>query len=152
MGLTKSRREFLGNFAKAGQTVAGYTFKEDGKYSNHDLVIQDFLADQVEGNVPIMNQGTFIVQSDPYENDINFNIQLMTVNMSNEYESGETAAHEMMLHGYKIDDYVKAFNKGGLNAVEIMKQNINKTDPYGKKDHDAYRNRDLKHKWLQYNV
>lgn len=74
-----------------------------------------------------------------------FYIQLMSYDHSSKEDLGETAAHEMMLHGYKVGTLIREFLKGGKKAVEAELKN----DPGGKKDHTALKTKDINHKGYQ---
>ena len=52
----------------------------------------------------------------------------------------ETITHELALHGSKLDDIVKAFRKGGKDAVD----NLMQKDPGGEKDHKALGEKNIK--------
>ena len=64
----------------------------------------------------------------------------MSFSHNNKYDLGETAAHEMQLHGFKAADEVKAFETGG--AAGFKKEKMNSS---GTVDHTALNNNNMKH-------
>lgn len=54
---------------------------------------------------------------------------------------GETITHELALHGYMVEDIIKAYEKGGIEAVNKMMPNDS-----GDSDHKALKNNNQNHK------
>jgi RHS repeat-associated protein len=134
--------QYFSQFAKKGQTIAGHTFTEDGKYSSHDLTIQDFSLTEFDGksNIPIAVEGAHVSRINENDKKVEIYIQIMSF-AQDEGEVANTAAHEMQLHGYNGKNLIEAYKKGGKAAYDRERAK----DPSGDKDHAALKNKDLKH-------
>lgn len=141
---TKEGVAFFAQFARKGQRVFGHTFNENGKYSNHDLVIQDFSLQKEtsELNIPIAAEGAFIPKAKG--DKATFYLQLSSFSQD-ESALVETATHETQLHGYKVDDILKALKEGGIDGFEKFLS----TNPKGVKDHQAKKDKDMSHEGYQ---
>ena len=139
---TDEGRAYIGQYATAGQTIGGYTFKENGKYSDNDLIIQDFSLEKstYDGALPIGTEGTNITRVNEKKGKVETYIQLMSAYQS-KGELGETAAEEMQLHGYNNSKEVDAYRTGGKEALNKIIEN----NPYGYKDHKAFNTKDKSH-------
>ncbi|MBL0095409.1 MAG: hypothetical protein IPP46_02145 [Bacteroidetes bacterium] len=139
---TSEGLEFIGQFAKANQTIGGHTFKENGILSNHDLVIADYSFEDFDGgsNIPIKDAGYISSRINPERNNVTVNVVLYTRGFS-ESDVAETAAHEFFLHGYKAKSEVETFKNGGRVAFDKYKL----IDPNGHLDHQAEITKDHKH-------
>jgi RHS repeat-associated protein len=138
---TAEGRAYIGQFAIAGQTIGGYTFENNGAYSDQDLIIQDFSLNKYEGDqIPISNEGTNITRVNEKEGKTETYIQLMSFN-KDKAKLGEIAAEEMQLHGYSDTKEADAYKTSGETALDKMQR----ANPYGKKDHRAYNTKDKNH-------
>ncbi len=107
---TPSGRAFIASFARKGQTIAGYTFKEDGKYARHILNLSDTktLAADTKGKTSLWvkkNNGKKVrlwnlSAKSAYENKKGFKYQIdiNIANWTNEVEATETLGHEAFIH------------------------------------------------------
>ncbi len=139
---TKEGREYFQKFAVKDQTIGGYTFKENGEFSNHELTIQEFSLSEFDWSnraVPISNQGYYDSRISRDGKNVEAFIQIMTWE-ENKYQLGETFAHEAFLHGGPGLSDFKAFNQGGKKEYEKNQMNLS-----GSKDHDALKNKDKSH-------
>ena len=138
---TEEGRNYIGQFAKAGQVIGGYKFESDGKYSDHDLIIQDFSLEKYTGDQnPITFEGYNITRLNEKEGKVETFIQLNSSSQS-EGALAETATEEMQLHGFRDKKNIDAYKSGG-------KDGFNKShdeDPGWKKDHQAFNKSDTKH-------
>ena len=131
---TTEGRAFFSQFAKAGQTLGGYTFKEDGALSSHNLDIVDFSNSKETANVlPPAYDGILGVKVD--ENGKGTaTLKLSSMGMDKN-EIGEVITHETQLHGYNVADKING-----------------NTTTTGDQDHKALKNKDSKHQgYKQYN-
>jgi hypothetical protein len=129
---------FLSQFARAGQTIAGYTFKETGKLADHDFFIYDY-----NYNTPTTVLGQFGVDYNNKKNNLSFEIKILDT-YREEFSIAETWVHETMLHGKRmVKEAIRAFDKGGKKEFEMWLKKEGETNPYGKKDHEAFDKKDL---------
>ena len=56
-------------------------------------------------------------------------------------ELAEIISHELALHGSEVDNIIKTYKEGGIDAV----QKLLSKDPHGDMDHRALVNNDMKH-------
>lgn len=125
---TSEGRAFFGQFAEKGQTLGGYTFTENGKYSDTNLTIYDYSWSKETGNqIPSSVEGVLNV-SEGKDGKMAATLKISSSSM-NQNEIGETLTHETQLHGYKSGDKVEG-----------------KTVPNQDVDHKALLNKDSKHK------
>jgi RHS repeat-associated protein len=124
---TKEGKEFFAQFAKAGDIVGGYTFKESGKYSSTNLTIYDYSWEKETGNViPSSKNGSIAISEDK-----------VTLKISSygrdKNEIGETVTHETQLHGISVG-----------SQLEGKKPSTEEQDHKALKDkntkHDGYNN------------
>ncbi|MEW6774448.1 MAG: RHS repeat-associated core domain-containing protein, partial [Bacteroidota bacterium] len=150
---TEKGYEFIAQFAKKGQTIAGVTFSVTGKYANHDLIITDFSAYEKEGmNVPTNVGGDFDANYNPQKNNLRFDIRI-TSSYESEEEILETYIHETQLHGNElVKKYAEAFEQGGKEKFEKVKKVETESNPRGIKEHDALKNKDNKNKSYRHYV
>jgi RHS repeat-associated protein len=97
---TKEGREFFAQFAKAGDVVGGYTFKENGKHSSTNLTVFDYSWEKETGNViPMANNGSIAISEDKVT------LKISSYG-SDKNEVGETLTHETQIHGSKAGDKI----------------------------------------------
>jgi hypothetical protein len=121
---TKEGRAFFAQFAKAGDVVGGYTFKENGKYSSINLTIYDYSWEKETGNIiPSYTDGIINVTKER---------ALLKISSygKEKNEIGETLTHETQLHGTKAGDKIE-----GKKRISTESQ-----------DHKALKNKDVRHK------
>jgi len=141
---TPEGMEFLSQFAKKGQTIAGYTFKENGALSNHDLSIFDYSLENMEGNVPSNLEGSFGAEYNADKKNLNFKLSLITLGES-EADIAETYTHESKLHGGQVKKYTDAFKAGGKQGFDKAKEAVKKEgNANGEKDHQDLKNQNTK--------
>ena len=137
---TEEGRNYIGQFAKADQVIGGYKFESNGAYSDHDLIIQDISLTKYSGGQFPTWDGWNVTRLNEKEGKVETYIQLNSANL-NERNLAETAAEEMMLHGFRDTKDIDAYKSGG-------KDGFNKShgaDPGGRKDHEAFNKSDTKH-------
>ena len=126
---------FIGKFLKKG--TIQYGVKGTGEYYDHILSIEQFGFPNNDDMFSYMggNVGFF----KPYENNgkLVILLSLDVANQSTE-ELVVTITHELALHGSQLDNIIKAYNSGGIEAVKSLM----KKDPHGKKDHESLYNKD----------
>jgi RHS repeat-associated protein len=121
---TKEGRAFFAQFAKAGDVVGGYTFKENGKYSSTNLTLYDYSWEKETSNIiPTDVNGSL---SEPIDGNVTLKIHSHDRNKN---EIGETLTHETQVHGTKTGDQIE-----GKKGV-----------PTGDQDHSALKNKNTKH-------
>jgi hypothetical protein len=140
---------YLSQFAKKGQTIAGHTFKEDGKLSDHDLQILDVSLENYDEIYPTTVKGLFSANYNSEKNNITFTLKLMSQG-ADKYSVGETFTHESMLHGGMIKLLVDGFTKGGKEGFETAQDKGIKDNPAGVRDHEGMKNKDLKTTFKDY--
>jgi RHS repeat-associated core domain len=125
---TSEGRAFFGQFAEKGQTLGGYTFTENGKYSDTNLTIYDYSWSKETGNViPSGAEGSLNV-SEGKNGKMSATLKVSSLGM-NQHEIGEVVTHETQLHGYKSGDKI--------DGKKVVGQDV---------DHSALKNKDTKHK------
>lgn len=137
-GKTTYGREFIGNFLEKG--TQQYGVKGNGKYANYTLEIKQF--DLPEGSY----QYNYMEGAEGYFNAVEVDGKLHIVmgidtRDKDPQSLGETITHELALHGYKVEDIIKAYEKGGIEAVNKMMPNDR-----GDSDHKALKNNNQNHK------
>ena len=131
-GETAYGKYIIGSFLNKNESQ--YGVKGTGKYSKYSLTIKEFDLPTVEEQNAFLagNVGAFSVSEE--DNRLNFIIKL-DVRGQSVNELVETITHELALHGSDIDNLVKVYEKGGIDAVNKMLRN----DPYGDNDHKNLR-------------
>lgn len=125
---TSEGRAFFGKFAEKGQILGGYTFTENGKYSDTNLTIYDYSWSKETGNVmPSGAEGSLNV-SEEKNGKMSATLKVSSSGM-NQHEIGEVVTHETQLHGYKSGDKI--------DGKKVAGQDV---------DHSALKNKDTKHK------
>jgi RHS repeat-associated protein len=133
---------YFSQFANKGDVICGHKFNEDGIFAKHDLIIQDFSLSQNKNeveNIPIAVEGGYIPRLNKKEKKIEVFIQLMSFDQSR-FDLGETAAHEIGLHGYITSKLIIAYNNGGEKAFDDFASKLNSD-----KDHKALKKKDTNH-------
>ncbi|TDP58619.1 DUF6443 domain-containing protein [Flavobacterium dankookense] len=129
-GKTKAGYEFLSSFANKGDKIGSLSFDKDGKYSNHDLQLN-----QVEGETGYEGRtNSPVIRKDKITFGINLNkdIESPQVNVA------ETLGHEAFLHQMQtLDGIISAFKKGGAGAAMDYDLKDFHSNPSGYKDHLA---------------
>ena len=130
-------KQFIGSFLRNNQSH--YGVHGNGKYSDVTLQINqiDFTnpTDQFlfTGNA----EGSF---SPRVADGKLFIVLMLDVKGKSIDDLTETITHELALHGSKLDDIVKAFRKGGKDAVDKLMQK----DPGGENEHKALGEKNIK--------
>ena len=107
---TAEGRAYIGQYAEAGQTIGGYTFPTNGKYSKNDLIIQDFSLENYTGDQnPITNEGTNIPRINKSEGKVEIYIQLMSCK-NNKGQLGEIAAEEIWFRHQTLNPFCQSGN------------------------------------------
>lgn len=137
-GRTTYGKEFIGNFLEKGEKH--YGVNGNGKYAKYTFEIKQF--DLPPGS----NQYTYMRGAEgnfnAVEVDGNLHITMgLDVKGQNSQSLGETITHELALHGYRVDDIIKAYEKGGIDAVKKLMPNDE-----GDADHKALKNNKQNHK------
>ena len=111
--------QFVSSFLPRGRKQ--YGVKGNGQYANYVFRIEEFnFSDPNEQFVTMGNvRGSFIVQE--VNGKLNIIMSLDVAGQS-ENELIETITHELALHGYNIDEIIKAYEKGGMEAVNALRQ------------------------------
>ena len=130
-------KQFIGSFLRNNQSH--YGVHGNGKYSDVTLQINqiDFTnpTDQFlfTGNA----EGSFSAR---VADGKLFIVLMLDVKGKSIDDLTETITHELALHGSKLDDIVKAFRKGGKDAVDKLMQK----DPGGENEHKALGEKNIK--------
>ena len=111
--------QFVSSFLPRGRKQ--YGVKGNGQYANYVFRIEEFnFSDPNEQFVTMGNvRGSFKVQE--VNGKLNIIMSLDVAGQS-ENELIETITHELALHGYNIDEIIKAYEKGGMEAVNALRQ------------------------------
>lgn len=111
--------QFVSSFLPRGRKQ--YGVKGNGQYANYVFRIEEFnFSDPNEQFVTMGNvRGRFKVQE--VNGKLNIIMSLDVAGQS-ENELIETITHELALHGYNIDEIIKAYEKGGMEAVNALRQ------------------------------
>ncbi|UFH42349.1 RHS repeat-associated core domain-containing protein [Flavobacterium cupriresistens] len=130
---------FISQFMKKNQNAYGYTAKNDGKYSKHDLNIVNVNIENAKDKGAYMTaEGSF----DVIEKSKGVLSFTMYINEAGDKAgNGETIAHEAGLHGFKVDEIIKVYNEAGMDAVEKLRAN----NSGGSRDHAAIKKNDMTH-------
>jgi hypothetical protein len=143
MLMTPEGIAFLSQFAKAGDQIAGVTFKVDGKYSNHTLLLQDYSLENYEGNIPKGDEGHFSSSYNEKEGKIEFTLAIYTGGLT-EAEVAATYTHESQLHGKThVENFVKAAQTEGKKGYDKAAAKEHKINPNGNQDHNDLEKKDL---------
>ena len=133
---TKIGRNFLGKYAKKGQTIAGHTYEKDGCYHQNGIDISFISNDN-----KLLNSGASGAEKSEIENG-----RMKTeVNLSNITEVGsvlQALCHELFIHAFQdAKDYLddKQLNNSQLNPY--FRQYVGKNSINSLQHHqDAYYN------------
>ncbi len=140
-GKTTYGKQFIGNFLEKG--TQQYGVEGTGKYAKYTLEIKQF--DLPEGTY----QYNYMQGAEGYFNAMEVNGKLHIVmgldaRDKNPQSLGETITHELALHGYKVDEIIKAYEKGGMEAVNKLMPNDR-----GNSDHNALKNNSQNHQGVK---
>jgi RHS repeat-associated protein len=129
-GKTKAGYSFLSSFAKKGDKIGSLSFGKDGKYSKHDLYLNE-----VEGDTGYEGE----TQSPSIRKDgITFGINLNKDIENPGINVAETLGHETFLHLMQtLDGMISAYNKGGVGGARDYDLQDFHSNPRGYKDHLA---------------
>ena len=116
-GNTDYGRQFIAAFLPVGKSQ--YGVKGSGKYSEYIFRIREYALDNPQEMFIRMgnNVGGFSIE----EQDGKLNI-IMSIDVANQSRDQmlETITHELTLHGYLLDDIIKAYQEGGMkNALKV---------------------------------
>ena len=128
-------KELIGKFLKKG--TVQYGVKGTGEYSNYLLSIEQY---NFNNNTDMfMYMGGKAGSFKAYEENGNLVI-LISLDVRNQSidELLVTLTHELALHGSKIDDIIKAYTDGGIEAVKVL----TKKDLHGNQEHKALYKKD----------
>jgi RHS repeat-associated protein len=140
---TKQGYAFFAQFAKKGDKLGSITFNYDGEFSNHDLVINDYSFESYDDNIATDNEANFGATYNSEKNNLKFKLNLMSRDKSTGVLT-EELTHETQLHGWQVEEYGNAFNKGGKTGYEKAYKNAEKNgNEMGQKDHQALKNKDF---------
>jgi hypothetical protein len=122
---TDEGKTFLSQYAKSGDKIGNYTFKEDGKLSDRTLRIQDISMSEERGQKLPSSDGAITTIEE--NGKIITTVKIYSLGMD-KYDVGETLSHEMQLHGYNVDPTAKGEEKIAAN-----------------RDHQALKLKNIKH-------
>ena len=130
-------KQFIGSFLRNNQSH--YGVHGNGKYSDVTLQINqiDFTNPNDQFLFTGNAEGSFSAR---VADGKLFIVLMLDVKGKSIDDLTETITHELALHGSKLDDIVKAFRKGGKDAVD----NLMQKDPGGEKDHKALGEKNIK--------
>ncbi|MBR4482249.1 MAG: RHS repeat-associated core domain-containing protein [Prevotella sp.] len=138
-GQTSYGKKLIGSFLPKGGIQ--YGVKGTGEYANYILKIKQFNTDEnwrYTGELPGSVKSGSLVPSEE-NGTLMFTLLIDLRNNGSNSQLLETIIHELCLHGYKIEDLIKAYKKGGIDAVkELWNQ-----DPGGEKEHRALKEKDM---------
>ena len=137
-GQTTYGRQFIGAFIEKNQTQ--YGVRGNGKYSKYIFKIEEYYLPKVEDQFRFMYNIEGAFSAEEIDGKLNIILQLDVMNQSTN-ELAETITHELALHGSDLDKIIKAYEKGGMNAVK----KLFKRDPEGDMDHKSLAKQDKKH-------
>ncbi len=148
IGKTTYGKNLIASFLKKGDMQ--YGVKGNGKYSNHNLVIQQF--DIKPGTIHAaytMSQGKVWsgqIYMREFKGKLEFVVKL-NLATKNVASLTETLTHELALHGHRIDETIRLYEKNGLKAAQDFwdKESAGR----GKADHDALENDNYDHKGVE---
>ena len=103
---TKVGLEFVAQFAKKGEIIAGHEFKVDGALSKHTLELGEITA-KLPGGIVLDYEGGFSVSFDKKTGKANVQMVVYTNGGETKYQIGETSAHEGQGHGHSIKEWIK---------------------------------------------
>ena len=142
---TSAGKNFVTQFMGKGDKAFGYTAKSDGKYSNYNMLVFESAATDPMGRGAIMGTeaaawfGARVTKG-------KLELYMMIDGKYSENTLTETIAHELLLHGDKVDLFISKFKEIGADNFmtwynDYMKDNQN--------DHIALRDHDVSHKGYQ---
>ena len=116
--------QFVSSFLPRGRKQ--YGVKGNGQYANYVFRIEEFnFSDPNEQFVTMGNvRGSFKVQE--VNGKLNVIMSLDVAGQS-ENELIETITHELALHGYNIDKIIMAYENGGMEAVNALRQEMSES-------------------------
>lgn len=128
-GKTKAGYSFLSSFAKKGDKIGSLSFDKDGKYSKHDLNLNEVEGDTgYEGET----ERPMIFSSITFGINLNKDMENPGVNVA------ETLGHEVFLHLIQgLDGLISALKKGGISGAMDYDRREYESNPNGYKDHRA---------------
>ncbi|MFN4086533.1 MAG: RHS repeat domain-containing protein [Spirosomataceae bacterium] len=139
---TKEGFNYFSQFAKKGQKIAGVVFNQDGKHSNISLNIVDYtfsedLAQGYSSTLQIDGSLGFRIKNN---DEIDFTLNLHSVGQTKE-SLVETIAHEIGVHGYKSNELIESYKKGGLKNLHTKVNSLTSE----LQDHRALKEKNLNH-------
>lgn len=137
---TKIGYDFLSQFANEGDKIGDIEFKNNGKYSKHNLNFQELTDGNVEGNTPRPRDNNVFGPTKNGESGsfIDFYVAVDTKMENSDINFPETIAHEIFLHLDKfLDSYVSAFNNQipFLNSTEAVYDSFSRNNYKGSQNH-----------------
>src|SRR5690606_14631940 len=117
-GKTTYGKELISAFTEKGKSH--YGVKGNGKYADYNLEIRQI--DFENGTEQFAYLGPAEGYFTPKEIDGKLTI-IMALDVKGDSKYiAETIVHELAVHGYKIEEIIKAYEKGGMDAVnQVMK-------------------------------
>lgn len=111
-------RRFLSSFLEKGHIM--YGVKGSGMYNKYTLEIKQFNMQDVNDQFMMMgnSEGSFNFHVE--NGNLVFTLRLDVQNQK-VYDLVETILHEIAIHGSKVDNIIRAFEKGGMEAVEQLR-------------------------------
>ncbi|HFK5546723.1 TPA: RHS repeat domain-containing protein, partial [Elizabethkingia anophelis] len=128
-GKTSYGKELIGSFLEKGSQQ--YGVKGNGKYAKYTLELRQFDLSGQNYQYLYMGaaEGNFNVQ------EVNGKLHIiMSIDAKDKNPESltETITHELTLHGYRISDIIKAYEKGGIEAAKKILP-----DDGGNEDHES---------------
>ena len=135
MIMPPSGYELLSQFAKAGQQIAGVTFKTDGKYSNHNLVIADFSMENYDQLLNTNKTGETTSSYDEATGSLTFTIKIVS-QVATKAQIAEIYTHESQLHlKTSLEKYINAVQQDGKSGFNRVNADEVKNNYEGERDH-----------------
>ena len=137
-GETNYGRQFIGSFLK--QNESWYGVQGNGKYSEYVFRIEEYRLSNVNDQFLFMSNKEGSFSADEIDGQLNIILKLDVKGKAVD-ELAEIISHELALHGSEVDNIIKTYKEGGIDAV----QKLLAKDPHGDMDHRALVNNDMKH-------
>ena len=136
-GKTSYGKELIGSFLEKGSQQ--YGVKGNGKYAKYTLELRQFDLSGQNYQYLYMGaaEGNFNVQ------EVNGKLHIiMSIDAKDKNPESltETITHELTLHGYRISDIIKAYEKGGIEAAKKILP-----DDGGNEDHKSLNSNNKNH-------
>ena len=141
---SKSGGAYVSQFMKKGESFAGITATESGKFSKYDLRINDIsISDGNErGTYWGTTEAVFRARVDDNSGKLYFE-----ANFDTGYDSGtllENLGHELLIHGNVVEEIIDFYEKNGSEATQGAIRNGDFS--FGDSDHKSLRDKDSNHK------